>query len=142
MDMINQIKELEKKAKESDIWKEKYLDLKEEIKAISGKFLMMMAEPSLRQKNVSGALLSIANSMYERLKADDTLNIDSNAIISELKKLNLPAHAQNLSQIRSALGKMAGIQVTSVHRIRTFFYNAAMDKSKSEIKFEKTSFMA
>lgn len=149
MDIIDEIKELRIRAKEAELWRERYdkavSKIKEAVSLLAEfqEIKIKIANSSHVEKIKSG-IKKVADAIYVKMKADDSLQYDRNKIAGELRANNLMDSQTNISLVAVALQKMPDIKFRREGYLKILFYEnlkESLDAEQDSIKIEKTSFM-
>lgn len=149
MDIIDEIKELRIRAKEAELWRERYDKAVSKIKeAVS--LLAEFQEIKIKIANsnhvekITSGIKKVADAIYVKMKADDSLQYDRSKIAGELRANNLMDSQTNISLVAVALQKMPDIKFRRDGYLKILFYEnlkESLDADQDSIKIEKTSFM-
>lgn len=149
MDIIDEIKELRIRAKEAELWRERYDKAVSKIKeAVS--LLAEFQEIKIKIANsnhvekITSGIKKVADAIYVKMKADDSLQYDRSKIAGELRANNLMDSQTNISLVAVALQKMPDIKFRRDGYLKILFYEnlkESLDAEQDSIKIEKTSFM-
>jgi len=122
-DITQQIKELEKQARESEYWKEKYQELKDKVKNMVKELdssVNVKLVKTQRNKNID--YKQIAEGLVLKLRKEELMEIDTKVMEKELQSLNLPVYSQTLVDLRNELHKHSEIHTRKVGNATLFFY--------------------
>lgn len=149
MDIIDEIKELRIRAKEAELWRERYDKAVSKIKeavSLLAEFqeIKIKIANSSHVEKITSSIKKVADAIYVKMKADDSLQYDRNKIAGELRANNLMDSQTNISLVAVALQKMPDIKFRREGYLKILFYEnlkESLDAEQDSIKIEKTSFM-
>jgi len=142
VDLAKQIKELEKRAKDAEYWKDRYEALFKEVEATS-KRLASLAGLPLKRLSVSDEMQEVIKKAYQQMKEDTQLSTaDMEKMLSEA---SIKAHSGNLNKMRQELIRMKGISTRKEGKNIILYYddnNPTPEAQKEQaIKMGKVSVM-
>ena len=147
MDILEQVKELEKKSKESEIWKKKYEEFRNEVKESISKLNILLAENLTFKKEPSDikiptTLTPLLEEMYVKLKSDDNFQAGEKEIAEYLEKFGFGKNSNYVYHIRRGLLKMKGIVSRKEgHKVYIYYEKTQEHNEDPKIKFGKVSFL-
>ena len=142
-EITKKIIELEKKAKESDYWKDKYQELSNKIKTsiedlnslVNIKFTRTYNKGERTQYKYKGSkhdFDTLINVLVLKLKNEEIQEVTTEIIEKELNTLNIPAVGDNMVLTRRLLRKVKEIGERKDGKTVKFFY-VETDNDKQEL---------
>lgn len=145
-DIYKKIKEMEQSAKESQIWKDRYEELKAEVETVTKRLIEMTQikiSTGRRKSPGTGNMKNLAEELYIQMKAHDK-EYDTDSLAKAMIDKGFSIDASAISKLRGMLKSMAGIDFRQDNGRKVIFYAKAMDhtiKPDPEVKFGKVSIM-
>lgn len=138
--LLNEIRELEKEAKEASYWKGKYEELVIKIREATSILSSNVSLPTKGRKRQNNNQSSkIIEAIYVKLKADDSLQAGTDYIEKTLRDNDMPCHSAIVNTIRNGLREKKDISFRKDGK-KIFLYYQKPTFS-NDIKIEKFSYM-
>lgn len=142
MSIKDEIIELEKKAKEAELWKERYEELRDKVNSIITDLQSLTTIKinkrviRLKSNDLQSKLNKVIEEIYVNLKSEKIYEAGTEYITKMLESNGLSTGTQNLQLVRDSLRKKDGIDERRDKMKLLFFYTGAR-----EVKYGNVSKM-
>ena len=128
MDLMHQLKELEKEAKMAKYYKERYEDLRNELVSTIDRMNSLLGQklPGMGIRTKRTTLIAKIGEVVENLYVDMKTNekeLQTKHIESKLAREGMSVHATNTTKIRNLLLKEPGIESRKIGITKIIYYN-------------------
>ncbi len=135
MEISQQIKELEKRAKDSEYWKDRYNQLQQRVKNIVKELdLEVNIKFGKPRDNYSNKLRGIAEDFYRKLETEEIMEVNSRDVSKVLAEKGYSDSGNNIHQVKEIIkSKEYILSRKEGANIILYYFKTGDDKEKEEL---------
>lgn len=140
-ELKNFIKNAEQNEKDSRYYKERYEELRKEVKIALNNLLSILGDKVIKEKSATktpSKINEISETLYKEMTQEKVLEANPQLLRKRLIENDISDNEMNLFYLRTALRNKKGINYRKEGNTMIFFY---VKESEDKINFIKTSFM-